>query len=80
VISIFCTEPTTLSDNVRRLFDDRNFAVLSTLKADGRPHPPEPPPDPLPGAEPTIGPNAGLDWLETSRANLRATILGEQDD
>jgi PPOX class probable F420-dependent enzyme len=29
---------TTLSNNVRRLFDDRNFAVLSTLEADGRPH------------------------------------------
>lgn len=28
---------TTLSDNVRRLFDDRNFAVLSTLEPDGRP-------------------------------------------
>jgi PPOX class probable F420-dependent enzyme len=29
---------TTLSDNVRRLFDDKNFAVLSTLEPDGRPH------------------------------------------
>jgi PPOX class probable F420-dependent enzyme len=28
----------TLSDNVRRLFDDPNFAVLSTLEPDGRPH------------------------------------------
>jgi len=27
----------TLSDNVRRLFDDTNFAVLSTLEPDGRP-------------------------------------------
>jgi PPOX class probable F420-dependent enzyme len=28
----------TLSDNVRRLFDGKNFAVLSTLEPDGRPH------------------------------------------
>jgi PPOX class probable F420-dependent enzyme len=28
----------TLSDNVRRLFDDKNFAVLSTLEPDGGPH------------------------------------------
>lgn len=28
----------TLSDSVRRLFDGRNFAVLSTLEPDGRPH------------------------------------------
>jgi hypothetical protein len=28
----------TLSDSVRRLFDDTNFAVLSTLEPDGRPH------------------------------------------
>jgi PPOX class probable F420-dependent enzyme len=29
---------TTLSDRVRRLFDGKNFAVLSTLEPDGRPH------------------------------------------
>jgi len=29
----------TLSDSVRRLFDGKNFAVLSTLEPDGRPHP-----------------------------------------
>jgi PPOX class probable F420-dependent enzyme len=28
----------TLSDSVRRLFDGKNFAVLSTLEPDGRPH------------------------------------------
>jgi PPOX class probable F420-dependent enzyme len=28
----------TLSDSVRRLFDSKNFAVLSTLEPDGRPH------------------------------------------
>ena len=28
----------TLSDGVRRLFDGTNFAVLSTLEPDGRPH------------------------------------------
>jgi PPOX class probable F420-dependent enzyme len=28
----------TLSDSVRRLFDGNNFAVLSTLEPDGRPH------------------------------------------
>jgi PPOX class probable F420-dependent enzyme len=28
----------TLSDNVRRLFDGTNFAVLTTLEPDGRPH------------------------------------------
>jgi PPOX class probable F420-dependent enzyme len=28
----------TLSDGVRRLFDGKNFAVLSTLEPDGRPH------------------------------------------
>jgi hypothetical protein len=44
------------------------------------PHPPEPPPDPLPGADPDAGPNAGLDWLETWRANLQATILAEQNE
>jgi PPOX class probable F420-dependent enzyme len=27
-----------LSDKVRALFDDKNFAVLSTLEPDGRPH------------------------------------------
>jgi PPOX class probable F420-dependent enzyme len=27
-----------LSDSVRRLFDGANFAVLSTLESDGRPH------------------------------------------
>jgi hypothetical protein len=41
-------------------------------------HPPEPPhpPDPPPGADP----NSGLDWLEAWRANLRATMLAEQDE
>ena len=28
----------TLSDGVRRLFDGTNFAVLTTLEPDGRPH------------------------------------------
>jgi PPOX class probable F420-dependent enzyme len=28
----------TLSESVRRLFDGTNFAVLSTLELDGRPH------------------------------------------
>jgi PPOX class probable F420-dependent enzyme len=28
----------TLSDSVQRLFDGKNFAVLSTLEPDGRPH------------------------------------------
>jgi PPOX class probable F420-dependent enzyme len=28
----------TLSDGVRRLFDSTNFAVLTTLEPDGRPH------------------------------------------
>jgi PPOX class probable F420-dependent enzyme len=28
----------TLSDGVQRLFDGKNFAVLSTLEPDGRPH------------------------------------------
>jgi PPOX class probable F420-dependent enzyme len=28
----------TLTDNVRKLFDGKNFAVLSTLELDGRPH------------------------------------------
>ena len=28
----------TLSDSVRRMFDGKNFAVLSTLEPDGRPH------------------------------------------
>lgn len=28
----------TLTDKVRTLFDGRNFAVLSTLEPDGRPH------------------------------------------
>jgi hypothetical protein len=28
----------TLNDSVRRLFDGKNFAVLSTLEPDGRPH------------------------------------------
>jgi PPOX class probable F420-dependent enzyme len=28
----------TLSDGVRRLFDGKNFAVVSTLEPDGRPH------------------------------------------
>jgi PPOX class probable F420-dependent enzyme len=28
----------TLSDSVRRLFDRTNFAVLTTLEPDGRPH------------------------------------------
>ena len=27
-----------LTDKVRKLFDDRNFAVLSTVEPDGRPH------------------------------------------
>jgi PPOX class probable F420-dependent enzyme len=27
-----------LTDNVRALFDDKNFAVLSTLEPDGKPH------------------------------------------
>ncbi|HKX71926.1 MAG TPA: DUF222 domain-containing protein [Acidimicrobiales bacterium] len=45
-------------------------------------HPPEPahPPDPPPGADPNSGPDARLDWLETWRANLQATILAEPDD
>jgi PPOX class probable F420-dependent enzyme len=29
---------TTLNNRVRRLFDGKNFAVLSTLDPDGRPH------------------------------------------
>ena len=29
---------TRLTDKVRMLFDGRNFAVLSTLEPDGRPH------------------------------------------
>jgi PPOX class probable F420-dependent enzyme len=29
---------TQLTANVRALFDDKNFAVLSTLEPDGRPH------------------------------------------
>jgi PPOX class probable F420-dependent enzyme len=29
---------TTLTDKVRTLFDDKNFAVLSTIEPDGRPH------------------------------------------
>jgi PPOX class probable F420-dependent enzyme len=28
----------TLTDKVRKLFDGKNFAVLSTLELDGRPH------------------------------------------
>jgi PPOX class probable F420-dependent enzyme len=28
----------TLSDSVRRLFDGKNFAVLTTLEPDGQPH------------------------------------------
>jgi hypothetical protein len=44
------------------------------------PDPPEPPADPPPRADPDPGLNAGLDWLETWRANLRATILAEQDE
>jgi hypothetical protein len=45
------------------------------------PDPPEPPPaDPPPGPHPDPGLNAGLDWLETWRANLQATILAEPDD
>jgi PPOX class probable F420-dependent enzyme len=27
-----------LSDKVRKLFDDKNFAILSTIEPDGRPH------------------------------------------
>ena len=38
-------------------------------------HPDPDAPDPPPGPDP----NTGLDWLETWRANLRATILAEQD-
>ena len=29
---------TQLSENVRKLFDGKNFAVLTTLEPDGRPH------------------------------------------
>src|SRR6266571_5349475 len=29
---------TRLTDEVRKLFDGKNFAVLSTLEPDGRPH------------------------------------------
>jgi hypothetical protein len=29
---------TRLTDKVRMLFDGKNFAVLSTLERDGRPH------------------------------------------
>jgi hypothetical protein len=29
---------TRLTDKVRMLFDGKNFAVLSTLEPDGRPH------------------------------------------
>jgi hypothetical protein len=44
------------------------------------PDPDPPPADPPPGADHGSGPNTGLDWLETWRANLQATILAEPDD
>ena len=43
-------------------------------------HPPSHHPRLAAPVTPNTGQDTGLDWLETSRANLRATILAEPDD